>query len=126
MPNTGGGAIDCMKIHLGPQSLKITQCIQCKSPLILKNQFWYTSSFVLFFSTWLERERRERERERERERRVAGFRWWERKSSFTLFLAIKMSFLNIHKFHKLRGASWWFFTASMLHEKPYMSRESQN
>jgi hypothetical protein len=63
MPNTGGGAIDCMKIHLGPQSLKITQCIQCKSPLILKNQFWYTSLFVLFFSTWLERERRERERE---------------------------------------------------------------
>jgi len=32
-----GGAIDCMKIYLGPQSLKITQCIQFKFPLILKN-----------------------------------------------------------------------------------------
>jgi len=38
-PNIGRSTIDCMKIYLGPQSFKITPCIQFKSPLILKNKF---------------------------------------------------------------------------------------
>jgi len=73
-------------------------------------------SFMLFFSPWLERG----------ERWVSDFWRCERKSLFTPFLTTKIGFLGVHKFHEIRGTSWWLFRASMLHEKPDMSWESQN
>jgi len=54
-PNMDGVPETSSKIHLGPSSLKITSFIQYRSLEISKNQFSYTSSFVLFFSSSLER-----------------------------------------------------------------------
>ena len=72
---------------------------------ILSILFWYKNLFLLFFSSWFEREERE----------VIGFQYWERKSCwYQLRVPKKLIFLSY-------GSIWWeefilhhFFTFKLL------------
>ena len=108
-----GGVLEIIwKINLGSWSLKMTQLRHFRFLYLKKKHFWYTCLFMLFFSFWLVREERKGLLDSDD----------ERKSHLSpQFQPPKWVYWCPQV-----PQSWWLFEASMLHEKPDWSRESQN